>query len=377
MRQMSQRPGGTAVERLSSRWARSSRPTISISAPDRSTVAGRSRDAARASERPPRRRSRCRSGRHSSTARAWTANAQARSRHFPADRGRPASTRHPIAASAVARLIAVVVLPDPALLVGDRDPDHVLAPSPPSRRRLGIRVGDTPFHVKLTLPRPPRFGQFRSRALRPLGSTHMRFSCGQMMGYLEQTGKRRDGTGGDHVVMFPRRAPPSRQRQLTSSRSNSHALWRKSARSRRGSTKSPGRSTRQAITMPGRPAPEPRSIHDAPSPARTDELGEIEDVALPHRFERRGETRFCGCSPREEARRSASSFSNVSRETGRDRRPRRAGRSRRSSRDSRDVQRGQSRRRDAGNARRLVKGFRPRSARAARPSRWRGPGLPR
>ena len=57
IRQMSQRPAATASSALSSRCARSSSATSSISAPDRSTVAGQQVEPRHAGgDRPPRRR---------------------------------------------------------------------------------------------------------------------------------------------------------------------------------------------------------------------------------------------------------------------------------------------------------------------------------
>ena len=86
-----------------------------------------------------------------------------------------------------------------------------------------------------------------------------------MVGHLEQSAERRHRAGGDDIefaadALGLAHGRPSRRRPSAST-----TLWRNSARSRRGSTRVTGPSTRQAMTIPGRPAPEPMSTQDAPA----------------------------------------------------------------------------------------------------------------
>jgi hypothetical protein len=53
--------------------------------------------------------------------------------------------------------------------------------------------------VEPTLPRLPRFGQFRIGGT-ALGKRPNGFSCGQMCGYFQDFRQVRDGAGGDYVI---------------------------------------------------------------------------------------------------------------------------------------------------------------------------------
>src|SRR6476660_7352460 len=61
-----------------------------------------------------------------------------------------------------------------------------------------ICVGQALFHVKHTLPCTLRLSQF-GLCIASLGENPPAFSCGQMVGYLEQPGERRDRACSDRI----------------------------------------------------------------------------------------------------------------------------------------------------------------------------------
>ena len=174
---------------------------------------------------------------------------------------------------------------------------------------------------------------------------------------------------------FPRaRSHLARRATVASSRSDSHALWRNSARRRRGSTKVTGPSTRQAMTIPGRSGA--RSDIDPGRPGRGSNRTSCAESRMwrSHRSSSvdAGNEVLALDSPLSGAphRPPVSRMFHVKH---RGRRPAAAARSRRGAPARRHEQRRQRGRRHPRNARRLVERFRAGRGSAARPFRWKGP----
>ena len=195
-RQMSQR-AARGASALSSRW----RAVLEADHLDLRRPTGR-RSREQVEPRYARRdrgfaTERCRSARRSSTALrcAWPTPSPVEA--FPWGSRSTSSTRHPIAASAVARLIAVVVLPTPPF-DWPRRSDHFVFALTPLRRRSGSAIGGALFHVKHTLP--ARSASASSDcALRPFGSAQTVFSGGQVVAISRNFGERRHRPAGDHI----------------------------------------------------------------------------------------------------------------------------------------------------------------------------------
>ena len=182
---MSHRPGGVAASALSSRCARSSSADhLDLRAGQVDASPGAGRAEARGSQPPLRPAMRCRSARRSSTATRCACVTPSPVEALPCGSRSTSSTRQPIAASAVARLIAGRRLADAALLIGHRDADHRLRPHPRRRPRSANSASvtlcstwNTPCHAR------------RASASSALGAPALwkhphGFSCGQMCGYF-------------------------------------------------------------------------------------------------------------------------------------------------------------------------------------------------
>src|SRR5687768_14507655 len=116
------------------------------------------------------------------------------------------STFQPIAASAVARLIAVVVLPTPPfwLAIATR----IIGSTSPSLFRLHVaehqdgrvRISAARFASGITLPASLGFGQFRF-GVSALGKRPNRPGMRQMESHAQQSAERRDRSRGDYVIL--------------------------------------------------------------------------------------------------------------------------------------------------------------------------------
>ena len=151
----------------------------------------------------------------------------------------------------------MVVLPTPPFWLATAM-RIISSPSPLSRRRCTNSASVTlcstwnaPCHACCA-------STSSAAAPRPFGSTQTVLVVDRCADIFKQFGELCHGAGGDYVVL-PLSAFGLAGTTVAFSPSDSHTLWRNSARRRRGSISVTGPSTMQATTTPGSPAPDPTS----------------------------------------------------------------------------------------------------------------------
>ena len=204
-------------------------------------------------------------------------------------------------------------LPYPTFLICYRNADHFFAlTSVPTTIKLSASVTlgstrNTPCHAR-------RASASSRSAMRPLGSAQTVFLVDRC---ADISSRRGSGATARAVIMS--NSPWTRSafvhRTFVRNSNDSPTLWRKSARSRRGSTRVTGPSTRQAMTRPGSPAPDPISIQAEPGPGRSGRFEQNRGCDASHVLERRGRYRFCLPFSSRSNETYASSLAIVSRET--------------------------------------------------------------